>query len=138
MSAMAQVLMSWYYCLMYYFPTTTSRLQTVDCLNFSSMNTDETGKAAQSASLIAILGSTGGGYSCLSVWSRASNVGGYGWESSFLKLKHLIKDMIFWDFAWGCLSLVLMMVKYTYEKSKHYFSYFTGFAQCYAVFLYRD
>ena len=80
---------------MYYMPTNPFRLQTVGCLNSSFMNTDETDKTAQSESFIATPGSTEVGCSCLSVWSRASNVDGYGSESYFLKLKHLIKDMTF-------------------------------------------
>lgn len=59
---------------------------------------------------------------------------GYGLESNFLRLKHLIKGIIFRDFASDCLSPVLMMDECTDEKSKHYFSYLTGFSQCYAVF----
>ena len=90
------------------------------------MNTDETDNAAQSGSSIATCGSTEVGCSCLS--------DGYGLESNFLKLKHLIKDMIFWDFASGCLSPVLMMDEYTDGKLKQYFSYFTGFSQCYPLF----
>ena len=119
---------------MYYMPTTPFRLQTVGCLNSSFMNTDETDNAAQSGSSITTRGSNEVGCSCLSVWSRASNVDGYGLESNFLKLKHLIKDMIFWDFASGCLSPVLMMDEYTDGKLKQYFSYFTGFSQCYPLF----
>lgn len=56
------------------------------------------------------------------------------WKVTSWNLKHLIKDMIFWDFASGCLSPVLMMDEYTDGKLKQYFSYFTGFSQCYPLF----